>query len=324
MSFQSLVIPRHSHLKWKALDPLEGVLMALCGLSIAGFTLSVFCDVVTREIGRPWLWLQLVTTGFFAWGVFIGMAVATRRLDHLNLVEITKGMTGPARTFMEVFNRLVILAVGLAMVVFGISELPARHRQLSRAIVDPARDLHGERADLRRADRAVLHRADRQRLAPRLRGAGGQRRFRGDQVMGNGTIILIMTGLFLVFGYMGVPVAFALMAGVLVACMLTPISMQSMIGQMFHGIDSEILLAVPFFLLVGELMTSADVTNRMIRLAQTMVGHLRGGLAQVVTLFSMFFAGISGSSTADVAVLSRTVAVEMTQARATTAPSRRR
>ena len=49
----------------------------------------------------------------------------------------------------------------------------------------------------------------------------------------------------------------------------------------------------------------------MIRLSQTLVGHLRGGLAQVVTLFSMFFAGISGSSTADVAVLSRTVAPEM-------------
>jgi len=131
--------------------------------------------------------------------------------------------------------------------------------------------------------------------------------------MSSGSIILLMTACFIGFGYMGVPVAFALMAGVLAACMFTPISMQSMIGQMFHGIDSEILLAVPFFLLVGELMTSADVTNRMIRLAQTMVGHLRGGLAQVVTLFSMFFAGISGSSTADVAVLSRTVAVEMTR-----------
>ena len=88
-----------------------------------------------------------------------------------------------------------------------------------------------------------------------------------------------------------------------------------MVGQMFHGIDSETLLAVPFFLLVGELMTSANVTQRMIRLAQTMVGHLRGGLAQVVTLFSMFFAGISGSSTADVAVLSRTVAPEMDRGR---------
>src|SRR5206468_11571973 len=77
------------------------------------------------------------------------------------------------------------------------------------------------------------------------------------------------------------------------------------------GIDSETLVAVPFFLLVGELMSSANVVYRMIALAQTVVGHLRGGLAQVVTLFSMFFAGISGSSAADVAVLSRTVAPEM-------------
>ena len=76
--------------------------MVLCGVSIAGFTLSVFLDVVTRELGAPWLWLQLVTTGFFAWGVFIGMAAATRRIDHLNLVEITKRMSGPKRTFMEI------------------------------------------------------------------------------------------------------------------------------------------------------------------------------------------------------------------------------
>jgi tripartite ATP-independent transporter DctM subunit len=127
----------------------------------------------------------------------------------------------------------------------------------------------------------------------------------------NGAIIVLMSGLFLGLGYLGVPVAFALIAGVLVATALTPISFASIIGQLFHGIDSEALLAVPFFLLVGELMTSADVTQRMITLSQTLVGHLRGGLAQVVTLFSMFFAGISGSSTADVAVLSRTVAPQM-------------
>src|SRR5262245_65006666 len=120
-----------------------------------------------------------------------------------------------------------------------------------------------------------------------------------------------MGGLFLGLGYMGVPVAFAIMAGVLVATTFTPVSYASMIGQMFHGIDSEALLAVPFFLLVGELMSSADVTYRMIRLAQVLVGHLRGGLAQVITLFSMFFAGLSGSSTADVAVLSRPVAQDI-------------
>jgi TRAP-type C4-dicarboxylate transport system permease small subunit len=115
-----LVIARHRHLKWHALDPLEHVLMVICGISIVGFTSSVFLDVLTRELHYPFLWLQLVTTGFFGWGVFIGMATATRRMDHLNLVEITKRMSGPKRTFMEVFNRVVVLVVGLAMLVFGI------------------------------------------------------------------------------------------------------------------------------------------------------------------------------------------------------------
>jgi C4-dicarboxylate transporter DctM subunit len=128
-----------------------------------------------------------------------------------------------------------------------------------------------------------------------------------------GAVLILMGALFLSFGYMGVPVSFALMAGVFVATAFTPVSLQSMVGQLFHGIDSETLLAVPFFLLVGELMASSDVVDRMIRLSQTLVGHLRGGLAQVVTLFSMFFAGISGSSVADVAILTRTVAPQMSK-----------
>jgi TRAP-type C4-dicarboxylate transport system permease small subunit len=119
VSRRSLVLQRHRHLKWAALDPLEAGLMILCGVSIIGFTGSVFLDVVTREIGMPWLWLQQVTTGFFAWGVFIGMAAAVRRNDHLYLVEITKRLKGPKRTFMESFNRLVVLGVALAMVWFG-------------------------------------------------------------------------------------------------------------------------------------------------------------------------------------------------------------
>src|SRR6476620_6004827 len=129
--------------------------------------------------------------------------------------------------------------------------------------------------------------------------------------MSNGTLIILMGFLFLLLGYMGVPVAFALIASVLLITAFTPVSLASMIAQLFNGVDVEALMAVPFFLLVGDLMTSANVTVRMIQLSQTMVGHFRGGLAQVVTLFSMFFAGISGSSAADVAVLSRTLAPEM-------------
>jgi TRAP-type C4-dicarboxylate transport system permease small subunit len=119
MADRALVLQRHRHLKWPAFDILEAVLMVLCGVCILMFTLSVGCDVVTRTIGKPWLWLQQVTTAFFAWGVFLGMAAATRRNDHFYLTEITKRMTGASRTAIEVFNRLVVLVVAVLLIWYG-------------------------------------------------------------------------------------------------------------------------------------------------------------------------------------------------------------
>jgi TRAP-type transport system small permease protein len=117
--YRALILQRHRQLKWKAFDPLEAVLMILCGVCIAMFTLSVLLDVITRTIGAPWLWLQQVTTAFFAWGVFVGMAAATRRNDHFYLTEITKRMTGASRTAIEVINRLVVLVVSVLLVWCG-------------------------------------------------------------------------------------------------------------------------------------------------------------------------------------------------------------
>jgi len=117
--FRALILQRHRQLKWKLFDPLEALLMILCGVCITMFTLAVFCDVVTRTIGAPWLWLQQVTTAFFAWGVFIGMAAATRRNDHFYLTEITKRMTGAPRTAIEITNRVIVLIVAVLLVWFG-------------------------------------------------------------------------------------------------------------------------------------------------------------------------------------------------------------
>jgi TRAP-type C4-dicarboxylate transport system permease small subunit len=117
--FRALILQRHRHLKWKALDPIEAVLMVLCGVCISMFTLSVFLDVITRTLGAPWLWLQQVTTAFFAWGVFVGMAAATRRNDHFYLTEITKRMTGRPRNTIEIVNRLIVLVVAALLVWCG-------------------------------------------------------------------------------------------------------------------------------------------------------------------------------------------------------------
>jgi TRAP-type C4-dicarboxylate transport system permease small subunit len=118
--FRALILERHRHLKWRLFDRLEAALMVLCGVCIGMFTLAVFLDVVTRTAGAPWLWLQQVTTAFFAWGVFIGMAAATRRNDHFYLTEITKRMTGAPRSTIEIANRLIVLVVSVLLVWCGI------------------------------------------------------------------------------------------------------------------------------------------------------------------------------------------------------------
>ena len=72
-----------------------------------------------------------------------------------------------------------------------------------------------------------------------------------------------MTFLFLLFGYMGVPVAFSLLGGVIVGTLFTDVTLAAIVQKMFDGVDSEALLAIPFFLLVGELMSSANVVVRV-------------------------------------------------------------
>jgi TRAP-type C4-dicarboxylate transport system permease small subunit len=114
-----LVLETQRHLKWRALDVLEAVTMVLCGVCLAGFSTSVFFDVLTRTLGAPWLWLQEVTSTFFVYGIFIGAAAATRRNDHLYLSAITETMRGMTRLAAETFNRLVVLAVAFCMVWFG-------------------------------------------------------------------------------------------------------------------------------------------------------------------------------------------------------------
>jgi C4-dicarboxylate transporter DctM subunit len=124
-------------------------------------------------------------------------------------------------------------------------------------------------------------------------------------------VLGLMTFCFLFFGYIGVPVPFSLMAGVFVGAQLIDVSLAAIVQKIFDGVDSEALLAIPFFLLVGELMSSSNVVVRVANLSLALVGHIRGGLSQVVTVFSMFFSEMSGSTTADVAVISRALSRPM-------------
>jgi len=73
--------------------------------------------------------------------------------------------------------------------------------------------------------------------------------------------------------------------------------------NLYNGIDSFPLMAIPFFMLAGELMNRGGITMRLVEFSQALMGHLRGGLAHVNVLSSMLFAGLSGSAVADTSAL---------------------
>ncbi|MBR9864426.1 MAG: TRAP transporter large permease [Rhodobacteraceae bacterium] len=110
---------------------------------------------------------------------------------------------------------------------------------------------------------------------------------------------------FIVCLILGVPVAFSLgLASV--AYLLVNDQWQLMIGfpqKMIAGVDNFVLLTIPFFILAGNLMNSADLTRQIVRFAQMLVGRVKGGLAMVNVLASMMFSGVSGAATAEASAI---------------------
>jgi tripartite ATP-independent transporter DctM subunit len=125
-------------------------------------------------------------------------------------------------------------------------------------------------------------------------------------VLSSGEAALILFGLFFLFMFLRVPVAFALALACLPILLIEPrLGAMALAQETFNAYNSFILLAVPFFLLTANLMNVGGITDRLMRLSRTMVGHWPGGLAQINVVLSIFFAGISGSSTADAASQSK-------------------
>jgi len=121
-----------------------------------------------------------------------------------------------------------------------------------------------------------------------------------------GAAAIVLFGTFLALFVLRVPVAFALGLACLPSLVIEPrLSPMMLFNETFKAYNSFILLAVPFYLLTANLMNVGGVTDRLVRLSRSMVGHFPGALAQINVLLSVFFAGISGSSTADAASQSK-------------------
>jgi tripartite ATP-independent transporter DctM subunit len=114
---------------------------------------------------------------------------------------------------------------------------------------------------------------------------------------------------------LGMPIAMALLVcGVALMLQLGTFDSQILAQNLIGGADSFPLMAVPFFMLAGELMNAGGLSRRIIALAVTLVGHVRGGLGYVAVLAALVMASISGSAVADTAALAAILLPMMKQA----------
>ena len=117
----------------------------------------------------------------------------------------------------------------------------------------------------------------------------------------NSSAIILMLGLFFALLIFGVQIYVSVLISSLATCLYVGVDVVSMCLQLIRGLNVYSLMAVPLFILAGEVMSCGGITERLVDLSQALVGWIRGSLAQVNIVASLFFGSISGSSAADTA-----------------------
>ena len=123
--------------------------------------------------------------------------------------------------------------------------------------------------------------------------------------------ITLLFSIFAILLLIGVPVAYALAAASLATLFYLDLPSIVLVQQISSGTGSASLIAIPLFIFAGEIMLRGGISERLISLAASLVGRLRGGLGQVSILSSLFFGGVSGSAIADVSAVGGTMIPQM-------------
>lgn len=116
-------------------------------------------------------------------------------------------------------------------------------------------------------------------------------------------MIWILLLFFFLLIFLGVPVAFSMTIVSVIGLWVLDLPLMMVIQQMKSGMDHFPFLALPFFILAGNLMETGGIASRLVDLSKALIGHLRGGMGMVVCIAEIFFSGISGSSVADASAM---------------------
>ncbi len=313
----------------RAAAAIESVLAALvewpAGLLVAAEIVILFAGVISRYVFHaPLIWSDELASILFLWLAMLGAAVAFRRGEHMRM-NIIAGMVGPeARAFLEV----IAVVAGLAFCALLLPHA-LEYAEEEAFIRTPALDLQNSwRAGalftglglmvafavlkLARLGRPMLVLkalvvaglviAGFWMVGPALKG------------LGNINLLIFFVGVVAFCVLAGVPIAFAFglaTFGYLALTTRTP--MLTMVGRLDEGMSHLILLAVPLFVFLGQLIEMTGMARAMVSFLASLLGHVRGGLHYVLVGAMYLVSGISGAKAADMAAVAPVLFPEMKQ-----------
>ena len=301
-----------------ALDTaVESVAASLLVATVSIALLQVFCRYV---LNSALSWPEEAAKFAFAWFVFLGAAMITRRGEHI-VIDILPRNLGPgALRYHALAVRLISVAVSTFLLIYGL-DLVQKSTFTSPALQWPYTYLYlavptgaalslifqalTPVAGFRGKPVAILSAAAGVALYFLLESAAGTSVIGAFGVVW--PLVVFAIGLML----LGVPILDALIFGTFVAFLpqgelaLLPIPQ-----GMTNALD-YLLLSIPFFMLAAGLMNVGGITERLVALASALVGHFRGGLGHVNVLTNTLMGGVSGSSTADAATIAKTMVPAM-------------
>ena len=304
------------HRVYSTLDrALEAVAVLLTLVATCVVVLQVFCRYVLNA-SLPWP--EELAQFLFVWAVFLGLALLTGRHRHIAISLVVPRLPARWQEAHSVFLRVIAAAACVVLVIHGI-DFMNRTLQVLPALRVPLKYMFmavpvGGAVALVLLTAPLPGRAWWSGVATLVAGLalyyalreGGHALFSGSASTG----ILMAVSLVLIFAE--VPIVFALVLGSFAGLTpLPPLMLVTITQNMSGALNSFTLLAIPFFILAAAVMNAGGITVRIVDLAVSLVGHLRGGLGQANIVTNVLLAGVSGSSTADASATAKLLVPQM-------------
>jgi len=303
---------------WRLLELIAGLLIAAITVLV---TVQVFARYVLNNTPP---WSEELCRYLFIWVSFLGACVATRRAAHLGVDSLVTRLPAGAREVLRHAVTALIVAFAGLLVWQGVALVPAMASQRS-----PSMGISLQYVFAAIPIAAVIILGLQVRALARAWGAQGLAA--GVALAVAAAVAIVLTGrlvevpssvaVLALIGSMALliavhmPIAFAVgIACVVYVLLRGELPLIVVPHRMIGGMDSFLLLAMPLFVLAGDLMNTGGITERLVGFARALVGHIRGGLGMTTVVSEYLFSGISGSSAADVSAVGSLLIPAMTRA----------